>query len=131
MDTAWNPKMTSRKDWLQGWFAGIVVGAVIGGATALVIARLDANPLGIARRATPASTPTRDQQVRVADALAAARAYLRVGNFEAARELYASALQIDCENAEAQKGLLASTVDTPSMREELRTQIRRACIQQS
>lgn len=119
--------MMNRNDWLRGWIAGILLGAAVGFAGALALSQLDWIALAPASAPAPAPRLTVEAQMSLQRHLAAASSYLKLGNTEAAGQLYARALGLDCANREAAAGLKATLVDAPFERKRILQEARRAC----
>lgn len=117
----------NRNDWLRGWLAGIVLGAGVGFAGALALSQLGRRAWTPPSAPAPAPRLTVEGQMNVQRHLAAANSYLKVGNTEAAGQLYARVLGLDCTNREATAGLKAALVDAPFERERILREVGRAC----
>lgn len=117
----------NRNDWLRGWIAGMVLGAGVGFAGALALSQVDRMAWAPASAPAPTARLTVEVQMSVQRHLAAASSYLKLGNTEAAGQLYARVLGLDCANREASAGLRAALVDAPFERERILQEARRAC----
>jgi len=100
---------TGDSNALRMFIGGLTVGLVIGLGGALLATRPLPGPYAAAIRSSPLSSA---DQTRVQDMLAAGNAHMRMANYENAADIYERVLvEFDCANAEARRGLEATSPD--------------------